>query len=63
MRSAPSPLPGLFDAGIPVAVLSDTEAALALAASGVAEAGTGAAMKLMARELPRLLTGWSRTVL
>lgn len=60
---APIGLAELFDAGVTVTPLQGTEDALAFASSGIAEQGTGAAMRLMARELPKRLGGWCQTVL
>jgi sterol 3beta-glucosyltransferase len=60
---APIGLTGLFDASVAVTPLAGTEEALAFASSGIAEQGTGAAMRLMARELPKRLGGWCQTVL
>ena len=60
---APIGLTGLFDASVAVTPLAGTEDALSFASSGIAEQGTGAAMRLMARELPRRLGGWCQTVL
>lgn len=60
---APIGLTGLFDASVAVTHLAGTEEALAFASSGIAEQGTGAAMRLMARELPKRLGGWCQTVL
>jgi sterol 3beta-glucosyltransferase len=60
---APMGLTGLFDESVAVTELAGTEDALAFASSGIAERGTGAAMRLMARELPRRLGGWCQTVL
>jgi sterol 3beta-glucosyltransferase len=60
---APIGLTGLFDASVTVTPLKGTEEALAFASSGIAEQGTGAAMRLMARELPKRLGGWCQTVL
>ncbi len=60
---APMGLTGLFDASVVVTPLKGTEDALAFASSGIAEQGTGATMRLMARELPKRLGGWCQTVL
>lgn len=60
---APIGLTGLFDASVTVTPLKGTEEALAFASSGIAEQGTGAAMRLLARELPKRLGGWCQTVL
>jgi sterol 3beta-glucosyltransferase len=59
---APIGLTHLFDAAVQVTPLAGTEDALAFAANGGAEKGTGAAMRLMARELPKRLAAWCLTV-
>ncbi len=59
---APVNLCGLFDSGARIVALPETEDAAAFAASGLAEKGTMAAIRLMARELPRRLAHWTRTV-
>jgi sterol 3beta-glucosyltransferase len=57
---APVDLCGLFDSGARIAALPETADVAAFAATGLAEKGTMAAMRLMARELPRRLAVWTR---
>jgi sterol 3beta-glucosyltransferase len=60
---APIGLTHLFGPRVTITPLAGTEDALAFATGGGAEKGTGAAMRLMARELPRRLAAWCQTVL
>ena len=60
---APVGLTHLFGPQVKVTPLAGTEDALDFATGGGAEKGTGAAMRLMARELPRRLAAWCQTVM
>lgn len=61
---APAGLASMFsDRGIDVAVLPRTEDATDFTASGIAERGTMAAMRLMRRELPARLEQWTRATI